>query len=131
MLFRSYTAHGDAINTAARLESVNKHLGTRLCVSGSSREQCGDALSFRPVADLVLMGKTEALPVFEPLSDDFDVENLRDYEQCFALMREQDAQAAAQFAALAERYPADPLAAYHARRLASDESGIRIVMDDK
>ena len=29
-----YTAHGDAVNTAARLESVNKHLGTNVCISG-------------------------------------------------------------------------------------------------
>ena len=28
-----YRALGDPVNTAARLESVNKHLGTRLCLS--------------------------------------------------------------------------------------------------
>ncbi len=30
-----YTAHGDTINTAARLESANKQLGTRICVGDS------------------------------------------------------------------------------------------------
>ena len=31
--FFDYTAYGDTINVAARLESVNKQLGTRICVS--------------------------------------------------------------------------------------------------
>ncbi len=31
--FFHYTAYGDAINTAARLESANKLLGTRICIS--------------------------------------------------------------------------------------------------
>ena len=33
-----YTAHGDTINTASRLESANKQLGTRICVSETDRE---------------------------------------------------------------------------------------------
>ena len=31
--FFDYTAHGDTINTAARLEAANKFLGTHICVS--------------------------------------------------------------------------------------------------
>jgi class 3 adenylate cyclase len=33
--FFDYTAYGDTINTAARLEAANKHLGTRICVSAA------------------------------------------------------------------------------------------------
>src|ERR1700739_4801810 len=36
--FFDYTAYGDTINTAARLESANKFLGTRICVSASVAE---------------------------------------------------------------------------------------------
>ncbi|NIV76043.1 MAG: adenylate/guanylate cyclase domain-containing response regulator, partial [Gammaproteobacteria bacterium] len=41
-LFFDYTAHGDAINTAARLEAVNKRLGTRICVSADVVRQIPD-----------------------------------------------------------------------------------------
>ena len=37
--FFDYTAYGDTINIAARLEQANKQLGTRICVSGSVVER--------------------------------------------------------------------------------------------
>ena len=33
--FFDYTAYGDTINVASRLEAVNKQLGTRVCVSAT------------------------------------------------------------------------------------------------
>jgi adenylate cyclase len=33
--FFDYTAYGDTINIAARLETANKQLGTRICVSAT------------------------------------------------------------------------------------------------
>lgn len=125
-----YTAHGDAINTAARLEGVNKYLGTRTCVSETTRARC-QGLRFRPVADLVLKGKSEALGVFEPILDGHDEAHLHAYEQAFAAMRAEAPDAAERFAALHARYPNDPLAAFHARRLAAGERGVHIVMADK
>ena len=35
----NYTVHGDAVNTAARLEAMNKEFGTRVLVSGSTAER--------------------------------------------------------------------------------------------
>ena len=35
----SYTVHGDAVNLAARLEALNKELGTRILVSGATADQ--------------------------------------------------------------------------------------------
>ena len=43
-----YTAHGDAINTAARLEAANKALGTRICVARATCEHV-PGQTFRPV----------------------------------------------------------------------------------
>lgn len=62
-----YTAHGDAINAAARLESVNKILKTRICVSADTVEQIPD-FSGRSVGILRLKGKRDGVHVFEPLS---------------------------------------------------------------
>ena len=40
--------------------------GTLICVSGVTLADCGDVPA-RPIGQLVLKGKTQALPVFEPL----------------------------------------------------------------
>ena len=65
--FFDYTAYGDTINTAARLEAVNKQLGTRICVSQSIAERVPDFRG-RPVGDLMLRGKSGPLRAFEPLT---------------------------------------------------------------
>src|SRR4051794_1223153 len=46
--FFDYTAYGDTVNIAARLEAANKHLGTRICVSAAIAE-AADAFQGRPV----------------------------------------------------------------------------------
>ena len=53
----NYTAQGDAVNTASRLEGLNKHFGTHISVSGATRAQC-EGIQFRPLASVVLKGKT-------------------------------------------------------------------------
>jgi hypothetical protein len=67
--FFDYTAYGDTINVAARLEAANKQLGTRLCVSAALAGKVED-FKGRPVGDLVLRGKTEPLRALEPLRDE-------------------------------------------------------------
>ncbi len=63
----NYTAQGDAVNTAARLEGLNKKLGTRVCVSGDTKSRCPD-MAFRPIASVVLKGKGKAVEVWQPLT---------------------------------------------------------------
>ena len=53
-----YTAYGDAINTASRLESFNHHLGTRVCISAASIVDHPLEL-FRPVGTVSLKGKSQ------------------------------------------------------------------------
>src|SRR6202051_3919555 len=64
--FFDYTAYGDTINTAARLRAAHKQLGTRICV-GATLAARVEHFRGRPVGDLMLRGKTEALRTFEPL----------------------------------------------------------------
>src|SRR6185436_5901259 len=65
--FFDYTAYGDTLSIAARLETANKQLDTRICVSGSVVERiagfCG-----RPVGNVLLRGRTAALLAHEPLT---------------------------------------------------------------
>ena len=64
-----YTAMGDAVNTAARLESANKALGTRICVSGDAVALIPDFVG-RPVGRLALKGKAKPIQAFEPVADE-------------------------------------------------------------
>ena len=127
----TYTAQGDAVNTAARLEGINKYLGTRLCVSGATRDLCPD-IAFRPVASVVLKGKTEALELWEPLhGDTYSPDFLRDYGVAYQRLKDQQPDAAGLFAALHAVAPDDPCVALHVRRLADGESGVEMVMTEK
>ena len=53
--FFDYTAYGDTISIAARLEAANKQLGTRICVSGSVVERVANFRG-RPVGNLRASG---------------------------------------------------------------------------
>src|SRR6202171_3038560 len=65
--FFDYTAYGDTINTAARLEGANKFLGTRICVSASVADGT-KKFRGRPVGYLMLRGRSEPLRAYEPLT---------------------------------------------------------------
>lgn len=126
-----YRALGDPINTAARLETINKQLGTRICVSGTTAAQCDEFIG-RPSGHLVLKGKTDAVATFEPLTAEQAVQpNIVEYLAAYALMEAESPEAKEAFLKLAEKYPDDPLAAYHAKRLAAGETGSRVVMTSK
>ncbi len=126
-----YTAHGDAINTAARMESVNKHLGTRICVAATTVELCPEH-HFRPIAGLVLKGKTEAVEAYEPISAEVAAsKRIKDYLEAYALMRAESPQALQALETLAEAYPDDPVVAMHVQRLRDGEKGTVIVMAEK
>lgn len=62
-----YTCIGDSVNVAARLESGNKFYGTRILVSGTTREQVGDHFVFRYLGGVQAKGKKLAVPIYELL----------------------------------------------------------------
>ena len=117
-----YRALGDPINTAARLETVNKQLGTRVCVSQAILEGC-PGVPARAVGRLVLKGKSQWLQAYEPLAATHAAACAPAADYAAAMQRlqtgsaEEAALALVQFEALAARHPHDPLVALHLRRL--------------
>ena len=66
----SYTAIGDTVNLAARLEGANKAFGTDILISASTAALIGpNGPLLRPLADVVVKGKTEAVRVYTPCDD--------------------------------------------------------------
>ena len=127
--FFDYTAYGDTINVAARLEAGNKQLGTRICASAPLTTSVTNFRG-RPVGDLVLRGRTEAMRAFEPLQDEqFQANATKSYLDAFAKLEAGDPGAIAAFAAHVGRVPDDHLASFHLKRLLNGGSGTRIVMD--
>ena len=63
-----YTALGDGMNTAARLESANKALKTTALVSSEAKRQTSLDV-FRPMGRVVLSGRATPVEVWEPAPD--------------------------------------------------------------
>lgn len=133
-----YRALGDPVNTAARLESVNKHLGTLFCMSEAIYIGCADVV-VRPVGRLVLKGKKQPLMVYEPVveGDEQTRAPVADYKDAYALLAAQRlngldvSDGLHAFTVLAATYPHDPLVRLHLDRLQRGESGDEVVMLDK
>ncbi|MCK1722142.1 adenylate/guanylate cyclase domain-containing protein [Bradyrhizobium sp. 141] len=127
--FFDYTAYGDSINIAARLEAANKHLGTRICVSGSVAE-AADNFKGRAVGELMLRGRSEPLRAFEPLPQaKFEAPETALYSEAFAKMEAGDAAAMPAFAALVGMHADDSLAGFHLKRLLNGAKGVRMQLE--
>lgn len=124
-----YTAYGDSINIAARLEAANKHLGTRICVSASVAA-AAENFQGRPVGELMLRGRSEPLRAFEPLLPaKYAAPETALYAEAFAMMAAGDAAAMPAFAALVGAHADDSLAGFHLKRLLNGAKGIRMQLE--
>lgn len=78
-----YTMLGDSVNLSARLEGINKIFGTfTLCAEASKLrcEKITDKIKFREIGKIMVVGKSEAVKVFEPMT-------LNDYETNIDLIK--------------------------------------------
>lgn len=125
-----YTAHGDAVNVASRLEGANKYLGSHVCVSAATVAACAGR-RFRPLAGILVQGREQPLAVFEPLPEDGPpADYIQAYLEAYRLL-DSGADASEAFARLAERAPGDGVVTMHLNRLRGGERGTLITLAGK
>jgi class 3 adenylate cyclase/ABC-type nitrate/sulfonate/bicarbonate transport system substrate-binding protein len=64
----SYTALGDGVNVAARLEGINKVFGTTICISDSIYDQVRTEILARPLKRVQVKGRRTEFMIYELLA---------------------------------------------------------------
>jgi adenylate cyclase len=115
----AYSVVGDCVNTAARLESLNKQLGTRILASDAVTGELPELL-LRPLGRFLVVGRTQPLGVAEVLGragDPHDPALLVAFAEALAAFQAQRwAAAAARFEALLAEHPGDGPAWFYLER---------------
>lgn len=120
-----YGAVGDVVNTGSRLEGANKFCGTRLLFSRAVLDRSGeDPHDLRPVGELVLAGRVEAIETFT-FTDFPDPTRLNAWRETYVALREAPERGIRLLAAFADAYPDDRLAPIYRARIAEGKIGVR------
>jgi adenylate cyclase len=94
----NYTAIGDGINFASRLEGLNKHYGTAIIASETIHSLAKEKFVFRLLDRVAVKGKTEGITIYELISartaENHESPVFARYEQAFAAFQRSDFQAA-------------------------------------
>ena len=122
-----YTALGDTMNTAARLEGANKKTGTAVLVSGAAAERSGYN-KFRPMGNVVLRGRAAAIDIYEP-APNVSVEEIAAFDGVARRAIAGDESARAELASLSAERPEDKGLAKLVYRLENQKGTDHYVLD--
>jgi adenylate cyclase len=132
-----YTAIGDSVNLAARLEGANKAFGTRCLCSETAWADATATVLGREVGRVTVVGRAQPIRVFEPLvlraaATADDLAWAQRWQSAVAAVERHDRAAAApHFAACAAARPDDPLLATWRRQLDDPAFAGVFVLDHK
>jgi adenylate cyclase len=62
-----YTAIGDTVNVASRIEGLTKHAETPVLASAATRDRVGARYAWRAFDPMIVRGKSEPLAIFAPV----------------------------------------------------------------
>ena len=118
-----YTAFGETINLASRMEGLNKHLGTLTLMTGETHRLTGDKFLTRYLGRLVLKGFGHSIEVYELVGTPEQRARFADLHTAFAAaLAEFQAgrldMAATAFTDVSQRWPADGPTKFYLRTLA-------------
>jgi adenylate cyclase len=123
----SYTALGDGVNIAARLQTVNKAYDTTICVSGTIHTEVANLFVMRPLDYVAVKGRKQPILIFElmgAVAEKSEVaataaqkELARLTSTAFDAWRANDLEEAKQlYSALLEQFPDDAVAQLYVSR---------------
>ncbi len=116
-----YTAFGDSMNTAARLEGANKALRTKVLVSREAVERTGLDW-FRPMGRITLRGRATPVEIFEPVPE-WDAAERQKVSEIIAAHEKGDQTAVQQLGDMLQRYGEDLGLANLLERLKATKQG--------
>ena len=125
-----YTALGDAMNTAARLEGANKYLKSTALVSDEARARCEDQSLFRPMGRITLSGRSTPIVVWEP-SHSSDSDQRAELMRLWRQFEAGDKEALHALEAIAAKYDNDVALATFANRLRQTGPGGSYILGEK
>lgn len=139
--FVSYTALGDGVNIASRLEGINKSYGTQICVSHTIYTAVSSRFLMRPLDYVAVKGRKEPILIYELLGElAEDSPNAvtparRDLaaltaEAFAAWAAKNPALALEKYRALLVRFPGDSVAEFYVKRC-TEELSATPAADDK
>jgi adenylate cyclase len=128
----AYSVVGDAVNTAARLESLNKQLGTRILASDAMLAELSDFLT-RPLGRFLVFGRMQPLAITELLGrpgDPHDAALLAGFAGALgSFQAERWAEAVAGFEAVLASHPDDGPTRFYLERCRRYQSGAPLPPD--